>query len=148
MNRNLSYFLSLALLFFPLTLHAQTTVNQKAESGLASDRILAARQAATVVTAPQCLADLSSWEAKDDADDKAKVETHAFWYKKLSTEELVRLARESGSCGSILRRAHRQDSASMMPFYGRMFDGELLLRAEGILAEHYLTHEYLLKSSD
>jgi hypothetical protein len=148
MNRFSSYFLGLTFLFCPLTLHAQTTVNEKSESGLANARILAARQAATVVTAPQCSADLSSWQAKDEADDKAKVEPPAFWYQKLSTEELVRLSRESVSCGSVLRRAHHQDGASMMPFHGRMFDGELLVRAEVILVDHHLMHEYLLKSSD
>jgi len=36
----------------------------------------------------------------------------------------------------------------MMPFYDRMFDGELLARAEAVLVEPYLMHEYLLKSSE
>jgi hypothetical protein len=136
------------LLLLPTCTMAQTSVNEKAESGLANARILAAKQAASAVTAPQCLADLSSWEAKDEADDKAKVEPPAFWDQKLSTEELIRLSRESVSCGSVLRHAHHQDSASMMPFYGRTFDAELLARAETILVEHYLMHEYLLKSSE
>jgi hypothetical protein len=147
MNRVASCFLSLAFLFFPLTVHAQATVKEKDESGLASGRIIAARRAARAVTVQQCLADLSSWEAKDEADEKAKVESPDFWYAKLSTEELVRLSAESSSCSSVLRHAHRLDNASMMPLWGRMFENELLGRAEAILAEHYLMQEYLLQSS-
>ena len=80
MNRRLM--LCVALLF-PVTTMAQTTT----ESDVAVARITAARKAASV-TAQQCLADLSSWRAKDTADDKAKVKAPSFWYEKLSTEEL------------------------------------------------------------
>jgi len=115
---------------------------------MAHARIIAARNAASAVTAQQCVADLSSWEARDEADDNAKVESPSFWHQKVSTEELVRLSQESVSCSSALRHAHHKADASMMPYYGRMFDGELLSRAEAVLVEHHLMHEYLLKSSE
>jgi hypothetical protein len=137
-----------AFLVLPVCTMAQTTVNETMESGTATARIVAARRAASVVTAPQCLADLSSWEAKDEADNKAQVESPAFWYEKLSTEELVRLSAESSSCSSVLRHAHRLENASMMPLWERMFETELLGRAEALLVEHHLMHEYLLKSSE
>ena len=146
MSRLLIVYFSLLLL--PACTIAQTTMNEKMESGTATARITAARKAASAVTAPQCLADLSSWEAKDNADDKAKVESPAYWYQKLSTEELVRLSSESASCGSALRHAHNREDASMMPVYGRMFENELVGRAEAVLVEHHLMHEYLLKSSE
>jgi hypothetical protein len=146
MCRRLIVYFVLCLL--PACAIAQTTVNDKMESGTANARIIAARKAASGVTAQQCLAELSSWEAKDNADDKAKIESPAFWYQKLSTEELVRLSSESASCGSVSRHAHNREGASMMPFYGRMFDAELLTRAESILVDHHLMHEYLLKSSE
>jgi len=137
-----------ALLLLPACTMAQTTLKEEGESGLAHARLAAARKLASAVTAQQCLADLSSWETRDAADDSAKVESPAFWYQRLSTEELVRLSMESAACGSSLRHAHHRDSAAMMPYYGRMFDDELIGRAEAILAEHYLIHEYLLKSSE
>ena len=136
-----------ALLLLPACTMAQTTVDEKIESETARNRITAARTAASV-TVQQCVADLSSWEARDEADDKANIESFAYWYQKLSTEELVRLSRESLSCSSALRHAHRRADASMMPAYGRMFDGELLGRAEAVLVEHHLMHAYLLRSSE
>jgi hypothetical protein len=148
MNMSGRWIVCAALLLLPARTMAQTAVDEKMQSRTASERIVAARKAASVVTAQQCQADLSSWEAKDDADDRAKVESPNFWYEILSTEELVRLYAESASCGSALRHAHRREDASMMPYYGRMFNSELLFRAENVLTEHYLMQEYLLKSSE
>jgi hypothetical protein len=73
--------------------------------------------------------------------------TTNFWYEKLSTEELVRRARESISCGSILRHTTRRDDSPMMTSYGLAFEDELVSRAEAVLVEHHLMHEYMLKSS-
>jgi hypothetical protein len=137
-----------ALLFLPAATMAQTTVNEKMESGTANARIIAARKAASAVTAQQCLADISSWSAKDNADEKANVEQPNWWYQKLSTEELVRLASESVSCSTALRHAHHVGDSRVMIGYGRMFENELLRRAEAVLVEHHLMHEYLLKSSE
>jgi hypothetical protein len=136
-----------ALLFLPTATMAQTSPGEKTESGMANAQLIAARKAASAVTARQCLADLSSWEAKDSADEKTKVKQPNWWYQKLSTEKLARLAQETVVCFSALRLAHQRDDALMMPSYGRMFDRELLDRAEAVLVERHLMHEYLLKSS-
>ena len=76
MNRQLTLYVVLLLL--PAATMAQTTVDEKMESGMAHARIISARKAASV-TAQQCLTDLSSWRAKDNADDKAKVKAPHFW---------------------------------------------------------------------
>jgi hypothetical protein len=144
MNRRLTLYV--ALLWLPAGTMAQTTVDERTESGIASARIAAARKAASV-TAQQCLADLSSWRAKDNADDKAKVKEPNFWYEKLSTEELVRRSRESISCSSVLRRTPHREDSPMMTSYGLAFEDELVSRAEAVLVEHNLMHEYMLKSS-
>jgi hypothetical protein len=146
MNRRL--ILSVALLSLPVTIMGQTTTNEKMESGTAHARIIAARDAASAVTGQQCLADLSSWEARENADDKAKVANPNFWYQKVSTQELVRLATESLHCGPALRRAHRRNDVPLMHDYEAMFNSELLHRAEAVLVEHHLMHEYLLKGSE
>jgi hypothetical protein len=78
-----------------------------------------------VVTAPQCLEDLSSWETKDE-DNKAKVELPNLWYQKLSTEELVRLDAEGTYCTLPLRHAHHKEEAQTMPYFGRSFAAELI----------------------
>lgn len=140
--------LFVVLFLLPVAALAQTTVEQTMNSGLASARIFAARKAASVVTSQQCLADLTSWEAKFDADERAKVEAPAFWYEKLSSEELVRLSSETVSCSTALRHAHHVGDSPLMISYGRMFENELLNRAEAVLRDHHLMHEYLLKSSE
>lgn len=145
-NRCVTLFV--ALLLLPVAALAQTTVEEKSNSGLAFARLFAARKAASVVTAQQCLADSSSWEAKDGADERAKVEAPAYWYEKLSTEELVRLSSETVSCSTALRHAHHEGDSLVMVGYGRRFDSELLSRAEAVLHDHYLMHEYLLKGSE
>ncbi len=137
-----------ALLSLPATTMAQATVNERMESGTANARIIAARKAASAVTAQQCLADISSWNAKDNADEKANVEQRNWWYQKLSTEKLARLSSESVSCSTVLRHARHVGDSRVMVGYGRMFDVELLGRAEALLVEHHLMHEYLLKSSE
>jgi hypothetical protein len=139
--------LFVALLLLPVAISPQTTINEKMDSGTAHARIIAARNAATAVTVQQCLADLSSWEARDNADDKAKVEKQ-YWHQKLSTEELVRLGTESLYCAPVLRRAHRRGDVPLMHDYEALFNSELLHRAEAVLVEHHLMHEYLLKSSE
>ena len=145
MNRRLTLYV--ALLLLPAATMAQTTTDERTESEMAAARITAARKAASF-TAQQCLADLSSWRAKDNADDKAKVKVPSFWYEKLSTEELVRRSRESISCGSVLRRTQHREDSPMMTSYGLAFEDELVSRAEAVLVEHHLMHEYLLKSSE
>jgi hypothetical protein len=140
--------LSVALLLLPVAMAAQTTTNDKMESGTANARIIAARKAASAVTVQQCLADLSSWGARDNADDKAKAGNPNFWYQKVSTEALVQLSTESLYCGPVLRRVHRRNDVPLMHDYEAMFSSELLHRAEAVLLEHHLMHEYLLKSSE
>jgi hypothetical protein len=139
--------LAAILLLLPVAALAQT-VEVKSESGLANARLMAARNAASGVTAQQCLADLASWDAKNQADERAKVKAPAIWYEKLSTEELVRLSSETVPCSTALRHAHYVSDSRVMIGYGRMFDNELLNRAEAVLRDHHLMHEYLLKSSE
>jgi hypothetical protein len=144
MNRRLTLYV--ALLLLPAATMSQTTVDERMESEMANARIIAAGKAASV-TAQKCLANLSSWRAKDNADDKAKAKVPHFWYERLSTEQLVRLSRESISCGSVLRHTQQREDSPMMTSYGLAFEDELVSRAEAVLVEHYLMHEYLLKSS-
>jgi hypothetical protein len=92
MHRRLTLYIVLFLL--PAATMAQTTVDERKESEMANARIMEARKVASV-TAQRCLANLSSWRAKDNADDKAKVKAPSFWYEKLSTEELVRHSRDN-----------------------------------------------------
>ena len=144
MNRRLTLYV--AVLLLPAATMSQITTDERTESERAAARITAARKAESV-TAQQCLADLSSWRAKDNADDKAKVKAPSFWYEKLCTEELVRRSRESISCGTVLRHTPRREDSPMMTNYGLAFEDELVSRAEAVLVEHHLMHEYLLKSS-
>ena len=120
------------------TAKAQET--PRSESKQAEERIRMAHLA--VPTTQQCLADLSSWTIRSDADEKMKVEIPNWWYQQLSTEELERLSHEMLSCTSLLRRAHREEMI-MILFYERQLDDELLIRAKEVLADHYLTNEYL-----
>jgi hypothetical protein len=133
---------------FDVVAMAQTTQDEIMESTMAHARIIAARKAASAVTTQQCLSDLSSWEARDNADEKTKVDQPNWWYQKLSTEELVRLSSESPSCSTVLRHAHRVGDSLETYSYGKEFDMELLFRAEDVLTEHHLMHEYLLKASE
>jgi hypothetical protein len=139
--------LAAILLLLPVTALAQTTVEQISRSGLANSRLIAARKAASSVTAKQCQADLLSWQRRNEADEKANVKQPNWWVQKLSTEELVRLDSESAFCSSLLRHANRPTYAEMELLYGRMFAGELLNRAEAVLIERLLMQEYLLKGS-
>ena len=79
---------------------------------------------------------------------KRRLKRHISGYEKLSAEELVRLSRESLSCGSVLRHAHHREDLPMTASYGLAFENELVGRAEAVLVEHYLMREYLLKSSE
>ena len=139
--------LAAILLLLPVTALAQTAADQISQSGLANSKLIAARKAASSVTAKQCQADLSNWQRRDAADDKANVKQPNLWVQKLPTEELVRLDSESASCSSLLRRANRPTYAEMDLLYGRMFAGELLNRAEAVLSERHLLQEYLSKRS-
>jgi hypothetical protein len=123
---------------------AQTT-EVKMDSGLASARIVAARKTIPL-SAQQCLANLSVWKSNDAADEKLKVEAPAWWYQKLSTEELVRLSSQSLACGSTLQRDHQQDQ-SLMRNYCLAFTTQLLFRAENVLTDNYLMNAYLLRPS-
>jgi hypothetical protein len=145
---NCRLMLSVALLLLPGATSAQTTIDEKMESGTAYDRIIAARKAASAVTVQQCLADISSWIARDQADENANVEQPRLWFQKLSTEELTRLSSESAFCGKALMHARHQGDLGVLVSYGRMFDAQLLSRAEAILAERHLMQEYLLRSSE
>jgi hypothetical protein len=116
------------------------------ESTQAAQRIRMTHMA--VPTTQQCLVDLSSWTIRADADEKMKVEPPNWWFQKLSTEELERLSHEMLSCATLLRRAHHQGEMVMVLLYERQLDGELLSRAKGILDDHSLMNEYLLKTSD
>jgi hypothetical protein len=140
--------LFLGLLLLPTVISPQATINEKLESGTAYARIVAARNGAKAVTAEQCLSNLSSWQATDEADRKSKVAQPNWWYQKLSTEELARLSADSHYCFPVLLGSRRQHEASLIIDYAPLFSTELLRRAEGVLIKHHLVNEYLLMSSE
>jgi hypothetical protein len=132
-------------LLLPLALPAQTNYFEPTAEGLAKARLFAASHARGKFTTAQCLADLASWDANDDANSKAKDKMENWWYQKLSTEELARLDREAGYCVGVLRVTHRREDALQMTLFDSSFLLELGGRAEAILADHHLMQEYLLR---
>lgn len=109
---------------------------------MASARLIAAERRPSV-TSKQCTADMASWDDRDDADDKAKVQAPNYWFEKLSTEELMRLSRESTACS-----AHYSGPQSTKFLnYSGVLEIELFNRAEAILRNHGLIHELLLETS-
>ena len=83
----------------------------------------------------------------DAYDDKTKADAPNFWYEKLSTEELLRLTVESGNCITII--IPFRNLIRMLQFYSHQaeFNLELRSRAQSILYDHGLYHEYLLAIS-
>jgi hypothetical protein len=139
-----------ALSLFPaLPFAAQSIQNPQIDArmneGMARARGIAASKGSPV-TSQQCTANLSKWEAMDATDEKAKTSSPNLWHEKLSTEELLRLETESQKCALITPLS---DHYRMLQFYTRLatFATTLRFRAENILADHSLYHEYLLATS-
>jgi hypothetical protein len=121
----------------------QDSVESRVTEWKARGRALLAERVPSV-TAKQCLSDITSWAARDDADTKAKVNSPDYWYEKLSTEEVMRLAAESLSCWRIIDR----NGHATLVGYELRFNVELWARAKAILIRHDLLHELLLESGD
>lgn len=121
-------------------------IEARMNEAMARARVLAAEKSSPV-TAQQCMADVSRWEAMDASDDKTKADAPNFWYEKLSTEELLRLTVESRNCITII--IPFRNLIRMLQFYSHQeeFNLELRSRAQSILNDHGLYHEYLLAIS-
>jgi hypothetical protein len=140
------YIKTLAAVLLGLTLIIPVMAQNPSSEALAQKRVLRAGEPPSF-TINQCLADLSSWNAKDDTDNKAKVEHPNYWYEKLSTEELIRLATECFVCFGTFQRALRRDDVVFVMLHERLFNIELRWRATNVLRDHGLFHEWLLKGA-
>lgn len=133
----------------------------KAEQNLkytqAVDRYLRVSRVPTV-TVGQCSAAEQEWESNDRQSFVGAVQPTGHWAAQLSTEELIRLNALAVVCGHLtLERLKKtkNESAKMellwsesgLADHALQFDFELRARAEGILLDHRLIDEYLLRKS-
>jgi hypothetical protein len=109
---------------------------------LAYARLIAAHKLPTV-TRGQCFNAQGDWLERDKSDK----EDGPYWYQKVSTEELVRMASLSTACGTEARQGQNSNATSVAAFVARsrQFDNVLLNRAESVLYNHSLIEEYLLQ---
>jgi hypothetical protein len=124
------------VMLIPVLLTAQELspeMAHKLAEGMASAHVAAAHSA-EAESPSICLADISTWEKRDAADQKAK--KHLWWYQLLSTEELIRLDNEAARC------IGRPDIEAL---YSSLFQRELLSRAEAVLRDNQLLNEYLMR---
>jgi hypothetical protein len=127
-------------LVLPLTLLAIPSVQgqdieKRAREGLAYSRLVAAHQLPTV-THGQCVSAQGDWLERDKADKK-----EPWWFQRLSTEELARMASLSAACGTHEGAA----SIGIFALRNAQFQNILLNRAETVLHDHALIEEYLLQ---
>jgi hypothetical protein len=82
--------------------------------------------------------------------DKAEADKHngPYWFQKVSTEELARMASLSTACATEVGEIHTAASANnagMFMSRSGQFHWEMLRRAETVLHNHALIEEYLLQ---
>jgi hypothetical protein len=120
-------------------------IDARMNEGMARARGIAASRN-SLATTELCTADLSRWEAMDVDDKKAKADSPNYWYEKLSTEELLRQTAEIQKCALITPFS---DHDRQLQLYMRLaeFSMTLRFRAENILIDNKLYHEYLLAFS-
>jgi hypothetical protein len=108
---------------------------------LAYARLIAAHTLPTVTQA-QCFNAATDWLERDKADKK-----EPWWFQRLSTEELTRMASLSNACATEAIGHARPNATSVGAFIGRtsQFQNILLHRAETVLHDHSLIQEYLLQ---
>lgn len=119
------------------------------------DTLYSAKEQGRKATLEQCHADLIAWEKerveteKDDSDLTLE--------STFSTEELYRRSGEASTCRSLLLKEAakvkdlrkkveaEQRVTDMMVFFAEI-KVELLYRAEGVMIDHNLGQEFLLKT--
>ena len=109
---------------------------------LAYARLIAAHKLPTV-TRGQCSSAQGDWMEKDKADKE-----EPWWYQRLSTEELARMASLATACATeAMKNQENSSTISVGAFVGRarQFDNVLLNRAETVLRGHALIEDYLLQ---
>jgi hypothetical protein len=111
---------------------------------LAYARLVAAEKLPTVTHA-QCFSAQGDWLERDKTDKESP-----YWYEKVSTEELVRIASLSTACANEAIQGQNPNATgatSIAAFVARsrQFDHVLLDRAESVLHNHSLIEEYLLQ---
>jgi uncharacterized protein YcfL len=131
------------LMLLAASVFGQDPSESQLNEGMASARLIAAERMQPV-TSKQCVADMAGWEARNESDTKANVQAPDYWYEKFSTEELMRLSRESVACSGHM--ANGLQRAKFLSYDGQ-FLSELYGRAEAILRNHGLIHELLLETS-
>ena len=117
-------------------------MQQSANESLAHHRLLTAHKLPTV-THGQCFSAQGDWLEKDKADK----ESGPYWYQKVSTEELARMASLSTACATEAIGQQTPNATSVGAFVARsrQFEWVLLDRAETVLHNHALIEEYLLQ---
>ena len=120
--------------------HAQQQSPQLNES-LAYARLIAAHKLPTV-THGQCFSAQGDWMERDKADKQSP-----YWYQKISTEELARMASLSTACATEAVGQATPNATSVGAFVARsrQFENVLLNRAEAVLHDHALIEAYLLQ---
>jgi len=111
---------------------------------LAYARLIATHTLPTV-THGQCYGAQGDWLERDTAKDGYKKDG-PYWYQRLSTEELVRMASLSTACATEeIQNQSNPNATSVAAFVARtrQFEYVLLNRAETVLHNHALTEEYL-----
>jgi hypothetical protein len=109
---------------------------------LAYSRLVAASGLPTV-TSSQCYSAQGDWIERDKADK----EGGPYWYQRVSTEELARMASLSNACATEAVGHERPNATSVGAFVARasQFHYVMLTRAETVLHNHGLVEEFLLQ---
>lgn len=132
--------LLLALAFLAVgPLSAQQSLN----GSLAYARLIAAHKLPTVIHG-QCSSAHGDWLERDKADKQGG----PYWFQKVSTEELARMASLSTACATEGIEGHAASNATAVSaFVARSseFREVLLDRAETVLHDHALINDYLLQ---
>jgi hypothetical protein len=122
--------------------HARQQAPQFNES-LAYARLIAAHKLPAVSHA-QCYNALTDWLERDKADKQ----NGPYWFQKVSTEELARMASLSSACATEvgeIRTVASANDAGMLTSMSAQFHWEMLRRAETVLHDHALIEAYLLQ---
>ena len=125
-----------------LCLAAAQAQQASPNESLAYARLIAAHTLPTV-THGQCITAQGDWTERDKADKK-----EPWWFQRISTEELARMASLSTACATEVGKIHTAASANnagMFMSRSGQFHWEMLRRAETILHDHALIQNYLLQ---
>lgn len=134
--------LAFCLLIIAVLCIAHGQQQAQLNESLAYARLVAASKQPTV-TAAQCYSAQGDWQERDKADK----EGGPYWYQRVSTEELARMASLSNACATEAVGHERPNATSVGAFVARtsQFHYVMLNRAETVLHNHALVEEYLLQ---